>query len=236
MNFAIVDDDKLFAQHLTSRIEAICADNGLDSSVEYFENPDSILADDMFSKFHIIFMDIEMPGMNGIEATKEINRLRTSETIPYIVFVTAQDGLVFDALREFPYSFIRKSCLDDLGECILHISRRVSSTPTYSVKKGRGVSVLQVSRIIYLEKQGNYVNFHTMDGVIQERSSIDKKYSDLSHHGFLRPHIGCLVNAAHITELKSTCVVLSDGTQINLSRGYKKEFKNRFQHWMVRLR
>lgn len=236
MNFAIVDDDRIFAKQLASRVVAVCRENSIVSSVEYFENPDEILIDEKFTKFHIVFMDIEMPGMNGIEAVQEINRLRVSDASPYIVFVTAQDNMVFEALRQFPYSFVRKSSIQDVDECILNISHRVESAPTYSVKKGRGVKVLELSRIVYLEKQGNYVTFHTLDGDYQERSSIDKKYFDLMPFGFIRPHIGCLVNASHITEFNSSDLVLSDGTRINLSRSYKKECKEKFQEWMVRLK
>ncbi len=236
MNFAIVDDDRIFAEQLASRVTAVCKENSIASSVEYFENPDAILQDEKFSKFHIILMDIEMPGVNGIEAVQEINRLRTSDTTPYIVFVTAQDSMVFEALRQFPYSFVRKSCIRDVDECVLNISRKAESVPTYSVKKGRGVKVLELSRIIYLEKQGNYVTFHTLDGDYQERSSIDKKYADLMPFGFVRPHIGCLANASHIIEFNSANIVLSDGTEVNLSRSYKKECKEKFQEWMVRLK
>lgn len=234
MNFAIVDDDRVFAKELAARIYAVCAENSVVSDIEYFENPDTILIDEKFEKFHIIFMDIEMPGMNGIEVTQEINRLRTSDTTPYIVFVTAQDNMVFEALRQFPYSFIRKSSVTDVDKCILNLYRKMESAPTYSVKNGRSVVVLDIDKIIYLEKQGNYVTFHTTEGEFQERSSIGKKYADLMALGFVRPHIGCLVNAAHITEFNSSVILLSDGTEVSLSRSYKKECREKFHEWMVK--
>lgn len=236
LKFAVVDDDRIFSQQLIQRIQNVCAEHSIQSSVDYFDNPDIILSDDVFTKYQVIFMDIEMPGINGIEAVKEINRLRTSDTTPYIIFVTAQDNMVFEALREFPYSFVRKSHIGDIDECILHISRKVSCDCTYSVKMGRSVKVLEVNRIVYVDKQGNYVTFHTSDGDFQERSSIDKKYGDLSAYGFIRPHIGCIVNAAHIVEYNSSCLVMSDGVKIPISRSHKKECKERFNDWMVKNR
>lgn len=236
MKIAVVDDDRIFSQQLILRIQNVCAEHAIQSSVDYFDNPDVILSDDVFTKYQIIFMDIEMPGMNGIEAVKEINHLRTSDTAPYIVFVTARDNMVFEALREFPYSFVRKSCISDIDECVLHISRKVSCESTYSVKMGRRVKVLEVSHIVYVDKQGNYVTFHTSDGDFQERSSIDNKYGDLFVYGFIRPHIGCIVNAAHIVEYNSSGLVMSDGVKIPISRSYKKECKEKFSDWMVKNR
>lgn len=236
MNFAVVDDDRIFAEQLILRIQKVCDEHSIQSSVDYFDNPDFILDSVVFTKYQVVFMDIEMPGTSGIEAVKEINRLRTSDTIPYIIFVTARDNMVFDALREFPYSFVRKSCIEDIDECIIHISRKVICEPTCSVKMGRSVKVLEVSRIIYIDKQGNYVTFHTSDGEFQERNSIDKKYSELAEYGFIRPHIGYIVNAAHIVEYNSDHLVMCEGTRIPVSRSYKKECKEKFSDWMVKNR
>ena len=58
-------------------------------------------------------------------------------------------------------------------------------SPVYGVKIGRTTKLIELDKTIYLEKQGNYVNFYTTESVLQERSLIDDKYKELSGFGFV---------------------------------------------------
>ena len=80
----------------------------------YFEN---------YKSYHLIFIDIKMPSIDGITIAEKINEIKGESEFLLFVFITSHDELVFDALRSFPYSFIRKNMIDvDLPECISRIN------------------------------------------------------------------------------------------------------------------
>lgn len=234
LKFAIVDDDIVFSEELKHYIMQSCEMNGYDADVECFDIANSILEENLFEKFDIVFLDIEMPQINGIDIADRINTLRGDNIVPYIVFVTSKEHLVFDALKKFPFSFVRKSQLSDLDGCLMNLCKRLSASPIYSIKDGRGIRMLEIKNIIRVDKQRNYTVFYTKNGVFTERSSIDEKYKDLARCNFLRPHIGALINANHIKECKNEEITMSDGSIVAISRAYRKSFKEEFHKWMMR--
>lgn len=234
LRFAIVDDDIFFADNLKRNIMLLCEKNQFDVKIKCFNEANLILEEDQFVKYDIIFLDIEMPQINGIDIADRINRLRGENLIPYIVFVTSKEHLVFDALKKLPYSFIRKSQISDIEPCLSSLCKRLSISPTYSIKDGRGIRAIEIKSIIRVDKQRNYTIFHTKNEIYAERSCIDDKYKDLAQYHFLRPHIGALVNIIHIKECKKDDIIMSDGSIISVSRSYKKTFKEELHKWMMR--
>ena len=234
MKIAIIDDDLVFAKNLNRYIAGICREKNAIFSVKVVPPDEAFEAVARLLDYDVIFLDIEMPRTSGIELVENINSLRGTSSSPYIIFVTAKDNLVFDALKQFPYSFIRKSHLEEIEPCLLSLFTKFFHTPTYSIKVGRDIKNLEIKSIIYLEKQGNYTAFFTDGGVFQERSVIDEKQRDLKEYGFIRPNIGHLVNAAHITDFSGTALKLSCGKEVSVSRNYKQSLKADFNEWLVK--
>lgn len=235
MKFAVVDDDLLFIEEIEQRILFVCDKYHLAATVDTYQSAVGIFDEELLS-FDIVFLDIDMPGVNGIELAEQINKSRQSETMPYIIFVTAMDNLVFEALKQFPYSFVRKTHLEELEKCILNIAKMRQKSPVYAIKEGRTTKLIELDKTIYLEKQGNYVYFYTTEGVLQERSLIDDKYKNLAQFGFVRPHVGAIVNANYITDINSNYLRLSNGKEMSISRTYKKEIKAKYQEWLVKMK
>ena len=151
---------------------------------------------------------------------------------PYIIFVTNRDGLVFDALKQQPYSFVRKSHLDDLKPCFDRLITLCERDTYYPIKSGRDIERVALKDIFYLEKQKNYVIYHTAHGMISERTTLDKK-TDLLNNGFLRTHIGYMVNTRYIEKIRTRDIILSDGTMIPMSRKYSEAVRRGFFEWMA---
>lgn len=234
LRFAIVDDDIYFAENLKQHIIMLCNQNQYNVEIKCFQQAGSILEEDQFVKYDIIFLDIEMPEINGIDIADRINKLRGENLVPYIVFVTSKEHLVFEALKKIPYSFVRKSQLSDIEQSLTSLCKRLSISPTYPIKDGRGIRAIEIKNIIRVDKQRNYTVFHTKSGIYTERSCIDDKHKDLAPYNFLRPHIGALVNILHIKEFQKDVITMSDGSIIPISRTYKKVFKEELRKWMMR--
>lgn len=234
MNIAILDDDLNFESAMSMMVAKICEKHKIECFVMSFSSPRELLFNCEYRKYDLILLDIEMPEVNGLEFAEKLNIQRDINEPPYVVFVTGKDNLVFEALKKFPYSFVRKTQLQDIEECIINIYKKIHTAVTHTIRMGRAVKVVDINKIIRLEKQGNYVYFYTTEGKFQERCSIDEKYKELKEHWFMRPHIGFLVNPAYIQSFDNTDLLMSDGTQVPISRNYKKELKSNLHTWMVK--
>lgn len=236
LSIAVCDDDKLFAEQLIKTLEDICNRKDIKYSLSYFYCGDDLL--EKFYNFDLIFLDIIMPGENGIKIAERINKLRNGSEIPYVVFVTSKDNLVFAALKQFPFSFVRKGCLgNDIESCLERVNNAVlsiSNAQRYPVKVGRDVIFLESDKILYIQKESNYSIFVTDNGTYKERSKIGDKYTDLKQCNFIRTNVGCLVNTARIIELRTDEVVLDNKDVISVSKKYRKDVKDAYLKYLSR--
>ena len=191
MKLAIIDDENVFAERLRSYVLTLFAEKHTTVDITVTDNSEFILYNG--KQFDVILLDIEMPSCSGIDLASKLNEKKCIDEKPFIIFVTNRDGLVFDALKQQPFSFVRKSHLDDLKPCFDRLIMLYESDIYYPIKSGRDIERVALKDIFYLEKQKNYVIYHTSRGMISERTTLDKK-SDWLNKGFLRTHIGYMVN------------------------------------------
>ena len=230
MKIAIIDDEKAFAERLRATVFKIFSEQHTAADVTVTDDPENILYTG--KQFDVILLDIEMPGCSGIDLASKINEQKGGSGKPYIIFVTNRDGLVFDALKQQPFSFVRKSHLEDLEPCFDRLITLCESEIYYPIKSGRDIERVAMKDIFYLEKQKNYAIYHTARGTISERTTLDKK-TDLLCNGFLRTHIGYMVNVRCIEVIRTGEISLSDGTIIPLSRKYSETVRKQFFEWMA---
>ena len=233
MNVLIIDDDRNYHRILEKKVNEICQAADIPLTVSCIDLPYASEEENRYLHSDVILLDIDMPKISGIELASRINTLKGNAEKPYIIFVTSMDGLVFDALREQPYSFVRKDHLGDLAPCLIRIHEKLQLSDSYTIKVGRDIVSLPIRDLIYLEKSGNYVTFNTVNGEYRERTTIDEKEVDLKPYSFLRPHIGYLVNPAYIAELLPESLRMNNGVIIPVSKRYRKEIKREFYEWMV---
>lgn len=232
MRIAICDDDKVFIKKMFETVKTICGNKNIKCQIESFQ--DGLELIENYDQYHLIFLDIDMPMINGIDVCKQINDRRKND-IPYIVFVTNKDNMVFTALKEYPFAFIRKfELIDDISACITKVKNKllIENQDIY-VKQGRDIVLVNLNEVLYLEKIKNYIFYHTSATIYKERSNMDTKESELKTKGFLRINIGCLVNVKYIYKVESDKVILKNGTSLAISTKYKNSFKKAFCDWMA---
>lgn len=233
INCAICDDEEIFSNRLKNMISDICSKNEIEYKITIFNSANGIL--NSCRNYHVIFMDIDMPDIDGIEAVEEINDKKEKNEFPLIVFVSNMENLVFKALEQYPYIFLRKMFLkDELEKCILRINAEIVDEHriVYSIKDGRNKIIINLNDVMYLEKEKNYVKFVLKNNIYRERSKIDEKYDDIHTKGFIRVHIGYLVNARFILEFQTNNVILTTEQRIPLSKKYRNTATNEFFEWL----
>lgn len=173
--------------------------------------------------YDIVLMDIDMPGMNGIETAK---RLRAVNKSAVLVFVTnmvqfAIAGYEVEALDFIvkpinPYSFALK-----MKRAICRTAKR--SEDELTVRMDNVLHRVPILSIRYVEVSGHYITYHTSSGVYQEYATMKDVKERLSQHPFAQCSQSYLVNMKYITSVSREKVVVED-TPIFISRRMRAEF------------
>lgn len=179
----------------------------------------------------ILLLDIDMPGLTGLEVAKELSDLKKK---PLLVFVTSHDELVYDSFQYHPFAFIRKSKFDtEIAAVLNDCAKELESTEQHFCFRTDGNEVcLSVQDILYFEAEGNYLKIYTTDGEYRFRSTLSSVENTLQGCGFLRIHKGFLLNQSAIRLLHQEEATLQNGTTLPIGKSYAKSAKEQLLRYM----
>lgn len=221
VNIAIVEDEEKQASLLKKHIENYFDNIDEKSNISVFNNGFKFL-EDFKNNFDIIFMDIEMPHIDGISLCKEI---RKYDSDVLIIFVTnmaqfAIKGYEVDALAFLlkpVSSFNLKIYLD---KALNLIKKKNQLYILINVEDG--VKKISINDIYYIEVNDHMLDYHTTDGVISNRKSLTELEKQLSSHGFVRSNSCYLINLKYVSKVTSKSVFILN-QELQLSRQRKKD-------------
>jgi two-component system LytT family response regulator len=191
----------------------------------------------------LVFLDVQMPELNGFEVLAELR----SERLPIIIFVTAFDTFALKAFEAHALDYLLKPVADDrffealkrvktyisgrdAGEFrdrLLDLACELSHSTKYisrlAVESGGRYIFLKVAEIDWIEAAGNYLNLHVGKQSYLLRGRISEFEKSLSPGEFFRIHRSTIVNLDRIKEFQPLfkgegLVVLKDGTELSASR------------------
>lgn len=223
MNIAVVDDEVRSREALSYYVEKYAKETGRTLTVKCFPNADEFLSVYKRNFFSIVLMDIEMPGIDGLAAAKELRKLDDAVTLMFITKMSryAQKGYEVNAI-----DFIIKPvnyadfCLK-LGKAI-NIAE-IRKEKSVMIKTENGFSRIAVDRIEYIEVRGHKITYKMVDGKIESRGTLGDLEKNLSEYGFLRCNSCYLVNSAFVKSVEGYDVTVG-GEVLKISHPRRKSF------------
>ena len=217
-----VCDDQLTCR--TQAVQAIRASlRGTGVLVDDFRDGPSFLQAFTKNPFDLVFLDIEMPGMNGITVARRLRQLHRD--VP-IVFLTshieyALEGYEVNALRYLTKPIQPKK----LQEVLDFVSKSLQAQRVLWIKTELGEEKLPVDQILYMEAQYQNVRICVKNSCHCVRYNLADYEKELAEDGFFRIHRGYLVSLRHIRSVSKGQLTLSNGTALPVSRTKEKELK-----------
>lgn len=226
MKIAICDDDKLFTDMLSEKLAELLNKNNFRYNITSFSSGSELIT--ALSKrpyrFDVIFLDVDMPEVNGEEVAEYINSSKIS--IP-VIFVTNHDDFVFTSFKYRPFGFLRKSHIDsELEETVIRLYNYLSkSHQCYTFTFQSKLISLPYNKIKYIEAYGHEVIIHTTDTDIRTNKSLSEIEKVLSAYGFIRIHKSFIANTRFIFSVERNNIILTDNSSLPVSRTKNEEIK-----------
>lgn len=227
----IVVDDEPHARH---RIEALLGREAGFEVVGSHGDPGSALERIVEQPPDVVFLDVGMPGMDGLRLLAELRSRVHAERMPYVVLVTAFDRYALEAFDYEAIDYLAKPYPDAQFHASLGRARERLRKPRAVVSEqqvdadpvqiGDEPRTLQVApeAITWVESSGHYLLVHQSKCSRLVRESMTTAERSLQPHGFVRVHRGALVNPRHVVETERTngdrALCLSDGSRVTVSR------------------
>lgn len=231
LNIAIVDDDESAIKNLTDLLGRYRDEEKIPLTISSYTSSELFL-NSFKNQYDLLFLDIQMPILSGIELAKQI-RLIDKEVA--IIFETdfSQYAIMGYKYNAMDY-FLKPVSYYDLKMRMAFISgHKTKKSPSIIINIIGGSKTVLVSNIIYVEQFGHSQVFHTKTGEFEnvKRRSLASLEKELMPYGFSRCNSSFLVNLSLCTELVKYEVIV-EGNRLKISRGMRKKFiddlSNRF--------
>ena len=231
LKIALCDDDSRALPIISGAAQSAFSARGLNPEITVFSSPKELLKALEETHFQLMLLDIEMPGMDGIELGK---RLRAMGDDTRIVYVSEAESRVFESFQVQPLGFVRKSnFLNDITavvELYLKTNSAEDSGGYLELNVRSGLATVRSSTVRYIEGSRNYQLLY-VEGKpepIEVKMTMDKLEQMTRPYGYIRVHKGFLVNYLFIHRVTATEISLTDGTLIPIGRSKAGEVKARY--------
>ena len=231
IKIALCDDDAKALRVIAGAAESAFQEKGIYTDIQRFNSGKALLQAMEQTRFHIVLLDIEMPGMDGIAVGK---RLRELGDGTHIVYVSEAESRVFESFLVQPLGFVRKSnFLNDIAAVVELYVKTCSQDERgdyLEFQTRSGLLTLKSRQIRYIEGSRNYQLLY-LEGQkepTEVKMTMDKLEEATRTHSFIRIHKGYLVNYRCIQRISASAVTLLDGTQLPIGRSKAAEVKSKY--------
>lgn len=227
---AVCDDEEYFRLREKKLIEQYMEKQGYDCRMDLYPSGKELLsALDTAMQYDVIFLDINMEEMDGMETARRIRRMSADV---FIVFVTAY---ITYALEGYEVNAVRYLLKEDSGlesavkECLDAITARMRVKCEIDFQNGR--KRIPADAVLYVESRLHKVLFYVMEDEVKEYCKygrLDAVEQELRPYGFLRVHQSFLVNFRYVKNIERYTASLDNGLEIGISKKYYKDAEREY--------
>lgn len=234
MRIAVCDDNAVFLQNAVQLIERWGAERCVPIEVCPFENGDALIAANASARFDVIFLDILMPMLSGMDTARE---LRQHDSAVRILFLTASPEFALESYEVKAQGYLLKPvAYEKLRAALDECAAVMTTQPKHLiVHTPYGYQRVYYHTIDYIEAQNKRVCFHLESGEVV--ASVEPLYTFEKaltvDEGFFKCHRSYIVYMPHVENFNAVQITTKAG-DVPIARGFAKPFKDAYFALMFR--
>jgi DNA-binding LytR/AlgR family response regulator len=197
--------------------------------VRTFTNPKDALAFLKDNFVDLIFLDINMPGISGLQFVEKL------QSKPYIIFTTAYSEYAIDSYNFEAVDYLLKPIeFDRFYKAVNKVKKQIQLNSLQQdsllskyifVKDGYKQIKICIEDILYVQSEGNYLNIVSINEKVLVRMTFQNLMEKLPANLFFRVHLSYVVNFSHIQKIEDNQIFIQD-TKIPIGIKYKEKLMN----------
>lgn len=230
LKIGICDDNMFFLEQFKAQVKILFKKNNWTGSISSFKSGEEMIELCKNRKYDIVFLDIDMPGMDGFTLAE---RIPEKDTL--LVFCTNHNELVYNSFSYQPFWFLCKENYENNLEEVFCAARKKIAlrNRNYEFNINGEIYNASIDDIQFFDVSKHKIYVHFSDGhQIEFRDNLSHVDDLFKEYGFVRINSGCLINMLWIKHICQNDIELKDGTILSLSRGRKKDVKEKFHEYM----
>ena len=231
MKIAVCDDDLIFQRQIKEELDQYY--QSLDVLIEVFSSGESLLeavCADPYG-FFCVFMDIEMPGIDGMETTRRLRKL--NRNLP-VIFLTSHRDLAIDGYELNAFRFLAKPVEQDrLYRALTDLEAETQDQKRILVTKDGRELFLPIGDILYIKSENIYLSFITANESHLIRKKLKEILPLLPSSMFCQIHRSYVVNLQKIISYTGKAVTMEDQAVLPVSRNRREALKEAIIHSMA---
>lgn len=243
IRIAVVDDEPIIVKFVAEKTKAHADRLQIPISLTTYCSGREFLTAYYPGLFDAVFLDIDMPDLNGDVVSAELAKIDPSLLLVYVTSYCNDE--VYTMLKYMPIGFLRKAFLEkELDDMLLVLKNKIAKAPKmYFLQSGKKKIQIPLINILYMESERNYVHFHTnsneeqvksrknKEKPIKVRTKLDQVEEQVENYGFIRIHASFLVNYQYIYSIQRGKVKLDNGEELPISRSHEEEVNQKFLYF-----
>lgn len=234
IKIAFCDDDMEVLHQMNELLDRYRVERNEDITYAAFQSPFELLTEiEKGIRPDILFLDVVMPGQNGMDVAKEI---RQYDTNMKIIFLTSSPEFAVESYSVGAYFYQLKPIWEEsffrLMDAVL-VECEKKKKNSLILRSKDGITRIDLHQLEYCEVLGRKLLFHLENGaVLESAGSLDDLAGQLMQYSnFFRPHRSFLVNMEYIQNISSRSIKMVNDAEIPIPHGKCSEIKNTYMEY-----
>ena len=235
VKIGLCDDNAVYIEQLSTILKSISYSRNMDIEITSFKSGEDLVnfCSSHSNYFDILFLDILMDGINGINAAQTIRKICSDI---YIIFVTTSKEYALDSYSVNAYGYILKPFSEDfISEKFLELYNKINldRKNVIYVKSNQDIYTLQLNNIIYFESNLRKITAYTNnEETITFYNKMSNLETEIKTSVFVRCHRSFLVNLIYIKNIIGLDVITIDNKYIPISKKYLNNIRHAFTSYI----
>lgn len=229
IKLAVCDDDIKICSHIENILINILSHKFLEYDIDVFYSGEALCEEMERTKYDLVFLDIELPKMNGVEIGKYIRETK-NDNITQIVYISSKQEYAMELFKVRPIDFLVKPVDEEQIENVIDVYINLNSgkEDIFHYKKGYSCHKVEIFKIMYFVRNNRKVSMFTADGEETFYESLESVYERVKNYGFLFIHKSYIVNYRFIQIIRYDHVVMTDNEEFPISQSRRKIIRDMY--------